>query len=96
MKGLDFIKNVDIYLLDQCMKGNLNQNSRVLDAGVGRGRNFSFLKSQKIDITGIDSNPNYIHLLQSEFIESKASLIHSSIENFLTNNKFDFFFNGTN
>ena len=90
MKNLDFIKNVDIYLLDQCMKGNINENSRVLDAGAGTGRNFRFLKSQKIEVTGIDSNPDYIQLLQSEFIESKAKIIHSSIEEFLPKKKFDF------
>ena len=90
MKELDFLKNVDIYLLDQCMKGNLNENSRVLDAGFGKGRNFRFLKKQEIDVMGIDPNESYVKLLQTEFTNDKKSIIHSSIEAFSIDEEFDF------
>ncbi len=90
MKNIEFIKNVDIYLLDQCTKGNIRENSKVLDAGLGKGRNFRFLFNQGVNITGIDSNKKFVESLKSEFINAQQSIIHSSIEDFVTTSKFDF------
>ena len=90
MKNLEFIKNVDIYLLDQCFKGNIDENSKVLDAGFGKGRNFRFLSNQGVNITGIDSKHAFVESLKSEFPKNEQSIIHSSIEDFETNSKFDF------
>jgi len=90
MKNLDFIKNVDIYLLDQCVKGNLDEKSKVLDAGFGKGRNFRFLFNQGLNVTGIDSNIEFVESLKSEFPNDEQCIIHSSIEDFLTTEKFNF------
>ena len=90
MKDLDFIKGVDIYLLDQCMKGNLTKESNVLDAGFGRGRNLRFCINQGLNVTAIDRNPEYIQLLREEFPQHADSILESSIEDFNDNNGFDF------
>ena len=90
MKELDFINGVDIYLLDQCLKGNLNKESVVLDAGFGRGRNLRFCINQGLNVTAIDRNPEYIQLLREEFPQHADSILESSIEDFNDNNGFDF------
>lgn len=90
MKNLEFIKNVDIYLLDQCMKGNISKASKVLDAGFGKGRNFRFLLSQGVDVVGLDSKIEYVNHLKKEFPVENHRIFHSSIEGFKTQNKFDF------
>ncbi|HIP31761.1 MAG TPA: class I SAM-dependent methyltransferase [Crocinitomicaceae bacterium] len=90
MNNLNFIKNVDIYLLDQCMKGRIATSSKVLDAGFGKGRNFRFLLNQGVDVIGIDPNQEYVKLLQNEFPKERSRIIHSSIEAFSSDDEFDF------
>lgn len=90
MKELDFIKGVDIYLLDQILKGNLNKESVVLDAGFGSGRNLRFCINQGFDVTAIDQNTEYVQLLREEFPHHTNSIIESSIEDFQDKEGFDF------
>jgi tellurite methyltransferase len=90
MENLEFIKGVDIYLLDQCMKGNLTTDKRVLDAGFGKGRNLRFCFNQGVDVVGIDRNPAYIELLQEEFPKKSDRIIESSIEDYQDSEGFDF------
>jgi len=90
MSDLKRIKNVDIYLLDQFFKGNLNSNQRVLDAGFGKGRNLRFCIQEGMDVKGIDPNPDYVQILSAEFPELSANIIHSSIEDFIDTEGFDF------
>ncbi|MDX2361266.1 MAG: class I SAM-dependent methyltransferase [Crocinitomicaceae bacterium] len=90
MHQLDGIKNVDIYLLDQYLKGNLNSSKRVLDAGFGKGRNLRFCFEQEMETIGIDPNEGYVQLLHNEFPKKKDEIIHSSIEDFADDKGFDF------
>ncbi|MCP4443454.1 MAG: class I SAM-dependent methyltransferase [Aureispira sp.] len=53
---LEEFGNIDIYLLDQLMKGRINKNMRILDAGCGSGRNSYFFIRQGMDVYGIDDN----------------------------------------
>lgn len=46
--------NIDIYLLDQMMKGRFHENMRLLDAGCGRGRNLIPLVRNGAEAYGID------------------------------------------
>jgi len=46
--------NVDIYVIDQLLKGAIHANQSILDAGCGSGRNFSYLAKHNFNITGID------------------------------------------
>ncbi|MFK8055451.1 MAG: class I SAM-dependent methyltransferase [Saprospiraceae bacterium] len=48
------IGNMDIYLLDQLMKGRISPDAKVLDAGCGIGRNSEFFVRNDFDISGID------------------------------------------
>lgn len=48
--------NVDIYLLDQILKGRFSKEMKILDAGCGEGRNAVYFINQGYQIYGIDPN----------------------------------------
>ena len=48
--------NVDIYLLDQILKGRFTKEMKILDAGCGEGRNAVYFINQGYQIFGIDPN----------------------------------------
>ena len=48
--------NVDIYLLDQILKGRFTKEMKILDAGCGEGRNAVYFIQQGYQIFGIDPN----------------------------------------
>ncbi len=87
---LDTLKNVDIYLIDQIVKGRIPKESFVLDAGCGNGRNFRYFAKNGYDIVGIDPKIEAIEAVQTEFPDYHESLYCSSIEDWKTDRKFDF------
>ncbi len=52
--------NVDIYLLDQILKGRFTEEMKILDAGCGEGRNAVYFIRQGYQIFGIDPNETAI------------------------------------
>lgn len=52
--------NVDIYLLDQILKGRFPKGTRILDAGCGEGRNAVYFIQKGYQIFGIDPNETAI------------------------------------
>ena len=48
--------NVDIYLLDQMLKGRFSKEMKILDAGCGEGRNSVYFIQKDYQIFGIDPN----------------------------------------
>lgn len=46
--------NIDIYLLDQVLKGRFTKEMKLLDAGCGEGRNAVYFINQGYQIFGID------------------------------------------
>lgn len=46
--------NVDIYLLDQILKGRFEGRKRILDAGCGEGRNLKYFVDNGFDVYGND------------------------------------------
>jgi SAM-dependent methyltransferase len=51
---------IDIYLLDQMMKGRVAPGMRVVDAGCGYGRNLVFLRNEGYDVWGVDWNEDAV------------------------------------
>jgi tellurite methyltransferase len=49
--------NIDIYLFDQLLRGNIRRGERVLDAGCGGGRNLVYLLREGFEVFGVDANP---------------------------------------
>lgn len=52
--------NVDIYLLDQILKGRFSKEMKILDAGCGEGRNAVYFINQGYQLFGIDPNETAI------------------------------------
>jgi tellurite methyltransferase len=53
----DLLGNIDIYLLDQILKGRIAPGMSVLDAGCGGGRNLVWLLRSGYEVCGVDENP---------------------------------------
>jgi SAM-dependent methyltransferase len=52
--------NIDIYLFDQLLRGNIAPGMRILDAGCGGGRNLVYLLREGYDIHATDQHPEAI------------------------------------
>jgi len=56
---------IDIYVFDQILRGNIGPGMRVLDAGCGYGRNLVHLLREGCEIFALDANPEaVIHVRQ--------------------------------
>ena len=47
---------IDIYVFDQILRGNISPGMRILDAGCGYGRNLVYLLREGFEIFAIDAN----------------------------------------
>ncbi len=48
---------IDIYVFDQILRGNIEPGARVVDAGCGYGRNLVYLMRMGCEIFAVDANP---------------------------------------
>jgi SAM-dependent methyltransferase len=48
---------IDIYVFDQILRGNIGLGMRVLDAGCGYGRNLVYLLREGAEVFAVDANP---------------------------------------
>lgn len=61
----DQFGQIDIYLFDQILRGNITPAMRILDAGCGYGRNLVYLLRERADIHALDQDPEAIdHIRQ--------------------------------
>jgi tellurite methyltransferase len=56
--------NIDIYLLDQILKGRFPKSYKILDAGCGEGRNLIYFLHNNYRVYGIDKNEDDIRMLK--------------------------------
>ena len=56
--------NIDIYLLDQILKGRFPKSHKILDAGCGEGRNLIYFIRNNYHVYGIDKNEDSINMLK--------------------------------
>ena len=70
---------IDIYVFDQILRGNIAKGMRILDAGCGYGRNMVHLLRQGCEIFAMDANPEAV-----EYVRNLAASVETSIpaENF--------------
>lgn len=57
--------NIDIYLFDQLLKGNLAPGISLLDAGCGGGRNLVYFLRHNYEVFAVDTNPQAIQQVQA-------------------------------
>jgi SAM-dependent methyltransferase len=51
---------IDIYLFDQILRGNIAPGMRVLDAGCGGGRNLQYLLREGYEVFGVDADASAV------------------------------------
>ncbi len=51
---------IDIYVFDQILRGNIGRGMKVLDAGCGYGRNLVHLLREGAEVFAIDANPEAV------------------------------------
>jgi ubiquinone/menaquinone biosynthesis C-methylase UbiE len=56
----NLVGNVDIYVIDQILKGRYQSGQSILDAGCGGGRNLKWFYQNNFEITGIDADAQRI------------------------------------
>ncbi len=57
--------NIDVYLFDQILKGRVNPNHKILDAGCGGGRNLFYFLKNGFECFGVDANEIAIQRMQN-------------------------------
>ncbi|MDH5366864.1 MAG: class I SAM-dependent methyltransferase [Cyclobacteriaceae bacterium] len=73
--------NIDIYLLDQLLKGKILKKYKILDAGCGEGRNLVYFTNNEFDVYGVDNNPLAIKMLRMRAASYEPDrFIESTIE----------------
>ena len=71
---LDWLGRIDIYVLDQVMRGRLVPPMRVLDAGCGDGRNLLLFARAGFDVAATDASPDAIAQVRSAVAAIGVSL----------------------
>ena len=56
---------IDIYLLDQALRGRIHAGQRILDAGCGNGRNLTWFLRQGYDVSAIDADAQCVAEVRS-------------------------------
>ena len=56
--------DIDIYLLDQLLRGRIAPGMRVLDAGCGSGRNLMYLLREGYDVYAVDADARGVHAVR--------------------------------
>jgi SAM-dependent methyltransferase len=65
---------IDIYVFDQLLRGQITSSMRILDAGCGSGRNSEYLMRSGAEIYGVDSDPNQIARIRDVASEAAPGL----------------------
>ncbi len=60
---------IDIYVFDQILRGNIIPRMRVLDAGCGHGRNLVYLLRQGYEVFAVDANPEAVAHVRAQACE---------------------------
>jgi SAM-dependent methyltransferase len=74
---------IDIYVFDQILRGNIAAGMRVLDAGCGYGRNLVYLLREGCEVYALDANPEGLEHVRALAAELNPKL---PAENFRVGN----------
>jgi tellurite methyltransferase len=79
------LSGLDIYLLDQLLRGRIPPGARLLDAGCGGGRNIRYLLDAGYDVAAVDADPTSIDAVRRLAAQlnpalSAAQFRHEAVE----------------
>lgn len=77
----DLLGNVDIYVIDQILKGRYKPGQTILDAGCGSGRNLKWFYKNDFNIYGIDIDAQRIALAKEQYPKASESFIIGELDN---------------
>jgi tellurite methyltransferase len=61
----DVLDGIDIYLLDQVLRGRIEPGMRIVDAGCGGGRNLQFFLQAGYDVRALDADPEAVRAVRA-------------------------------
>jgi SAM-dependent methyltransferase len=70
----EYFGRIDIYVFDQLLRGNVDIQRPVLDAGCGSGRNSLYLLRRGADVHGIDRDDAQVGRLRERALEVRPNL----------------------
>jgi ubiquinone/menaquinone biosynthesis C-methylase UbiE len=73
----NYFGDLDIYLLDQILKGSFNNRHKLLDIGCGEGRNLLYFLQSQAEVHGVDLDESSI-----EICKLIAQRLNQPISNF--------------
>ena len=71
---------IDIYVFDQILRGNIAAGMRVLDAGCGYGRNLVYLLRESVEVFALDASPDAVAHVRALAGELAPSLPDENIQ----------------
>ncbi|SNR35537.1 class I SAM-dependent methyltransferase [Lutibacter flavus] len=74
------IKGVDIYILDQILKGRYQAGAKILDAGCGNGRNLKWFYQQGFEIYGTDMHSGPTQTCKELYPTQKEYFTQATVE----------------
>lgn len=77
----NILGNVDIYLLDQIVKGRYNKQDKILDAGCGTGRNMFWFYHNQFNIWAVDREIENIKLVKDLYPNCSKQFTVSELDN---------------
>jgi SAM-dependent methyltransferase len=83
--------DIDIYLFDQILRGNISPGMTIFDAGCGSGRNIVYLLREGYDVFGADPDPKAINAVRQRVPDIPAD--HFRVESVEANSFPDAFAN---
>jgi len=78
-KLYDIVGNTDIYVLDQILKDRYGSTDKILDAGVGHGRNLHWFYHNGYDIWGVDKDSSYLEYLKQMYPSKTNNFLASEL-----------------
>lgn len=67
--SLDLLRNTDVYLIDQILKGRVAPGARIVDVGAGGGRNLPWWVANGFDVTAVDPDAEALAALHARLAE---------------------------
>ncbi|AFL79692.1 methylase involved in ubiquinone/menaquinone biosynthesis [Aequorivita sublithincola DSM 14238] len=77
----DLLGNVDIYVIDQILKGRYEHGQSILDAGCGTGRNLKWFYQNDFNIYGIDVDAQRIAVAKEIYPKASENFIVGELDN---------------